>query len=184
MAGGVRFRPRSPVRQARRSSRASAAITVAAGDRHPAGGPTPSGRQTLVVGSHHCPGSQARGCGPTPSGRQTLPLGSHHCPGSQGSGWGPTPSGKQALLNGSQYCPGSHAELTPGIGGFATDFMGCPSGGAGDIGTAEKGDGVGELPCTTCACEMGSGCRQRGQVSEWLAWESAHATTRPQNGQV
>lgn len=61
-----------------------------AGDRHPAGGPTPRGRQTLVVGSHHCPGSQARGCGPTPSGRQ-------------------------ALLNGSQYCPGSHAELTAGV---------------------------------------------------------------------
>jgi hypothetical protein len=92
---------------------------MTAGDRHPAGGPggpTPSGRQSLVVGSHHCPGSQARGCGPTPSGRQMLPLGSHHCPGSQGSGWGPTPSGKQALLNGSQYCPGSHcAELTAGV---------------------------------------------------------------------
>ena len=87
--GGVVFGPKQ-IRQARRSSRASAAITVTAGDRHPAGGPTPSGRQTL-------------------------PLGSHHCPGSQGSGWGPTPSGKQALLNGSQYCPGSHAELTPGI---------------------------------------------------------------------
>jgi hypothetical protein len=63
---------------------------MTAGDRHPTGGPTPSGRQTLVVGSHHCPGSQARGCGPTPSG-------------------------KQALLNGSQYCPGSHAELTAGV---------------------------------------------------------------------
>jgi hypothetical protein len=54
--------------------------------------------------------------GPTPNGRQTFPLGSHHCPGSQFSGVGPTPSGKQALLNGSQYCPLSHcAELTAGV---------------------------------------------------------------------
>jgi hypothetical protein len=92
------------------------------------GGPTPSGRQTLVVGSHHCPGSQGRGCGPTPSGRQILALGSHHCPGSQASGRGPTPSGKQALVNGSQYCPGSHtAELTAGIPIVVTDIAATPS---------------------------------------------------------
>ena len=93
---------------------------MTASDRHPTGGPTPSGRQTLVVGSHHCPGSQARGCGPTPSGRQMLPLGSHHCPGSQARGVGPTPSGNQALLNGSHHCPGSHAELTAGVPIVAT----------------------------------------------------------------
>src|SRR5437588_5407395 len=84
--------------------------------RYSAGGPTPSGRHTLVVGSHHCPGSQPSGVGPIPNGLQMFPLGSHHCPGSQPSGVGPTPNGRQVLLNGSQYCPASHcAELTGGV---------------------------------------------------------------------
>src|SRR5271165_6503235 len=54
--------------------------------------------------------------GPSPSGRHTLVVGSQYWPGSQFSGVGPTPSGKQALLNGSQYWPASHcAELTAGV---------------------------------------------------------------------
>jgi hypothetical protein len=37
----------------------------------------------LAVGSHHWPGSHAKGRGPTPSGRQTFPVGSHHSPSAQ-----------------------------------------------------------------------------------------------------